>query len=73
MPAEWIGWVATAAFASSYFCRDARMLRAVQGAAAILWIGYGVFIRATPVVVANVIVAAAAGYSMWRRGDAPPP
>lgn len=63
---EWIGWVATAAFASSYFCKEARTLRAVQGAAAMLWIGYGVFIRATPVVVANVIVAAAAGYSWWR-------
>ncbi|HEU0122749.1 MAG TPA: hypothetical protein VFQ91_19610 [Bryobacteraceae bacterium] len=66
MAAEWIGWVATAAFASSYFCREGRSLRVVQGLAAMLWIGYGVFIRATPVVVANVIVAAAAGYSMWR-------
>jgi hypothetical protein len=66
MPVEWIGWVATAAFASSYFCREARTLRAVQGAAALLWIGYGLFIRATPVVAANVIVAAAAGYSAWR-------
>ena len=31
-----------------------------------LWIGYGIFIRATPVIVANVIVAAAAGYSLWK-------
>lgn len=66
MAAEWIGWVATAAFASSYFCREGRSLRAVQGAAAMLWIGYGLFIRATPVVVANVIVAAAAAYSIWK-------
>ena len=66
MGAEWVGWVATAAFASSYFCKEARTLRVIQGAAAVLWIGYGLFIRATPVVVANVIVAAAAGYSMWR-------
>lgn len=66
MAAEWIGWVATAAFASSYFCREGRSLRAVQGGAAMLWIGYGLFIRATPVVVANVIVAAAAGYSLWK-------
>lgn len=66
MAVEWIGWVATAAFASSYFFREPRSLRAIQGAAAVLWIGYGLFIRATPVVVANVIVAAAAGYSFWR-------
>jgi len=66
MAAEWIGWVATGAFASSYFFREARTLRAIQGVAAMLWIGYGLFIKATPVVVANVIVAAAAGYSMWR-------
>jgi len=63
---EWIGWVATGAFASSYFFKDARTLRAIQGVAAMLWIGYGLFIRATPVVVANVIVAVAAGYSAWR-------
>lgn len=63
---EYLGWLATAAFASSYFCREARTLRIVQGLAALLWIGYGVLIRATPVVIANVIVAAAAGYSFWR-------
>lgn len=68
MAPEWIGWVATVAFASSYFCKEARSLRAVQGAAAVLWIGYGLFIRATPVVVANTIVALAAGYSALRPG-----
>ncbi|MBI2686188.1 MAG: YgjV family protein [Acidobacteria bacterium] len=67
MGPEWIGWIATAAFASSYFCKEARTLRLIQGMAAILWIGYGVFIQATPVVVANVIVAAAAGYSTFRQ------
>lgn len=66
MAVEWIGWVATAPFATSYFCREDRTLRAVQGAAAVLWIGYGLFIRATPVVVANTVVAAAALYSALR-------
>ena len=69
MPPELIGWVATAAFASSYFCRQDRSLRAIQGAAALLWIVYGLFIRAAPVVVANAIVAAAAGYSLLRSRE----
>lgn len=64
---EWIGWVATAAFASSYFFREPRMLRGVQGAAALLWIGYGAFIGAKPVVVANLIVAIAAAASTYRE------
>ena len=63
---ESLGWLATAAFASSYFCKNPRTLRCVQGLAALLWIGYGAWIRATPVVVANSIVALAAGYSMRR-------
>ncbi len=57
---EWIGWVATAVFALSYFCRGAESLRRVQAFAALLWIGYGVVIKAPPVIVANVVVAAIA-------------
>lgn len=64
MKLEWIGWLATAAFASSYFFRNPRLLRAVQGGAALLWIGYGLMIGATPVIVANIIVALAAAWSM---------
>ena len=58
-----IGWVATAAFASSYFFRRPATLRKIQAGAALLWVAYGLLIGAMPVVVANVIVAAAAVYS----------
>ena len=60
-----IGWVATAVFASSYFFRRATTLRKIQAAAALLWVAYGFLIGAMPVVVANVIVAAAAVYSSF--------
>ena len=58
-----IGWVATAIFASSYFFRQAATLRKIQAGAALLWVAYGFLIGAMPVVVANMIVAAAAVYS----------
>lgn len=35
---EWIGWTATAIFASSYFCRRPVALRRLQALAALLWI-----------------------------------
>jgi hypothetical protein len=54
---EWIGWLATGLFASSYLCRDALRLRLVQATAALLWMAYGLAIGARPVVVANAIVA----------------
>ena len=57
---SWIGWVATAVFASSYLCRRPATLRRVQAAAAVLWVIYGVLIQAPPVIVANLIVAGAA-------------
>ncbi|MDX2150016.1 MAG: hypothetical protein SFV54_04725 [Bryobacteraceae bacterium] len=57
---EALGWVATAAFASSYLFRDPAHLRRVQAGAAALWIAYGVAIGAKPVVVANLLVAGAA-------------
>ena len=60
---SWIGWLATAVFASSYFCKSAKTLRGVQGIAALLWIGYGMLIRAIPIVVANTVVAVLANYS----------
>jgi len=64
---EWIGWVATALFAGSYFCKQPATLRRLQALAALLWIGYGLLIKAAPVVAANVIVAALALYSAWRQ------
>jgi hypothetical protein len=62
----WIGWVATACFGVSYFCKNTATLRLVQAGAALLWIAYGVLIHALPVVVANAIVAMAALYSALR-------
>jgi hypothetical protein len=67
MMLEWIGWIATGAFAASYFCKDAVALRRTQAAAACLWVAYGALIHALPVVVANLIVAAVAVYSSLAR------
>lgn len=65
MKLEWIGWVATALFASSYFFKQASVLRKVQAGAALMWVVYGVIIHAFPVVVANVVVASVALYSSF--------
>jgi len=63
-----IGWLATAIFAASYFCKRATMLRRVQGFAALAWATYGVLIHSRPIIVANIIVASLAfGSSLWRR------
>jgi hypothetical protein len=72
MRLEWIGWVATAAFASSYLFKQPASLRRVQAVAASLWVVYGVIIHAYPVIVANVVVAAMAMLSspMMRRKTA---
>lgn len=60
-----IGWLATAVFTSSYLCRQTTTLRKIQAAAALLWVVYGVLMRAMPVVVANVVVAGAAAYTSF--------
>ena len=62
-----IGWVATAIFSASYFFRGAATLRRLQVAAACLWIAYGFAIHAWPVVIANLIVAIAAGVTTARQ------
>jgi uncharacterized membrane protein len=67
MHIEWIGWVATAIFASSYFFKQPKILRGIQAGAALLWVVYGVLIQATPVIVANVVVAAVALVSSLNR------
>jgi inner membrane protein len=64
---ESIGWIATAVFAVSYFCRRPAAMRRVQALAAALWIIYGVAIKAPPVIVANLVVAALAIISSFRR------
>ena len=63
-----VGWLATAIFAISYFCKRTTTLRRVQGLAALAWITYGMLIHSLPIVGANVIVASLAfGSSVWRR------
>jgi len=64
---DWIGWVATATFASSYFSKQPATLRRIQALAALLWMTYGVMIHAMPVIVANVVVAAMALISSFRQ------
>lgn len=65
MKLDWIGWLATAIFASSYFFKQPLALRRVQAGAALLWVIYGLIIHAPPVVVANLVVAAIAIYSSF--------
>lgn len=62
---DWIGWVATAVFASSYFCNRPAALRRVQGLAALLWMSYGFLIHALPVIIANMVVAGIALFSSF--------
>jgi hypothetical protein len=64
---DWIGWIATAVFAASYFCKGPAALRRVQAVAACLWVTYGVIIHAPPVIVANLVVAGVAAYSSFGR------
>lgn len=65
---SYVGWFATAVFSSSYFFKDSNTLRRIQAAAALVWVAYGLMIHAMPVVVANVIVALTAGYSLLKPG-----
>ena len=58
-----LGWVATALFAASYFCKTSSAMRRLQASAALLWVGYGIWMNALPIIVANVIVATLAVYS----------
>jgi Bacterial inner membrane protein len=66
---EWVGWIATAVFAVSYFCRRPVAMRRVQALAATLWIVYGITIKAPPVIVANLVVASIAIISSFQRRD----
>ncbi|BDC47842.1 hypothetical protein F183_A01580 [Bryobacterales bacterium F-183] len=72
MNVEILGWIATAAFASSYIFKDPATLRRIQAGAALLWIVYGIQMRAMPVVASNVLVAAVALASTLRRERAEP-
>ena len=70
---DWLGWVATAVFASSYFFKEQIALRRMQAAAALLWVVYGASIHALPVVVANLVVASVAIWSTLLRRSEPTP
>ena len=62
---EWIGWMATGVFTSSYLFKRADSLRLVQMIAALMWIGYGVLVNARPVIVANLLGLGAAAAATW--------
>ncbi len=70
--ADWIGWLATAVFMTSYVPKRAVTLRRIQAVAAGLWALYGVLIHALPVIVANVLVAGVAIGSSFRLEAATP-
>jgi hypothetical protein len=63
MSLDAMGWAATALSVASYFFREPAILRRVQAGASCVWIVYGIVIGSAPLVVCNVIVAAAAVYS----------
>jgi di/tricarboxylate transporter len=67
--ADYIGWLATATFASSYFSKHPARLRRIQALAALLWMSYGVLIHAVPIIVANLIVAVLAVFSSFRTAQ----
>ena len=57
---EYLGWLATAVFVGSYLCKGSDALKRVQMIGALMWVLYGLLIRATPVVAANLLVVGAA-------------
>ena len=69
---EWIGWIATALFAASYFFKQPHRLRYIQAVAALLWISYGIFLKAPPIIVSNLVVAVIALSSAWQQRSKEP-
>ena len=67
--ADVVGWMATAVFVGSYAFKHPETLRRVQMVGASIWIGYGVLMQATPVVVANVLVLGAAAWASRRQAS----
>jgi hypothetical protein len=68
---DWLGWTATTVFVASYFFSRPSALRGMQMAGSLLWITYGVFINASPVIVANILVFSAAAWTAFRKAPAP--
>ena len=67
---EYLGWLATAVFVGSYLCKGPESLKRVQMIGALMWVAYGLLIRATPVVAANLLVVLAAGWASLKRAEA---
>jgi len=63
---DYLGWAATVVFVGSYFCTRAEAIRQVQMIGALMWVAYGFLIGASPVVVANLLVLAAAAWTLTR-------
>jgi hypothetical protein len=63
---EYLGWLATAVFVGSYMCKGSDALKRVQMIGALMWVAYGLLIRATPVVAANLLVFTAAGWALFK-------
>jgi hypothetical protein len=61
-----LGWIATAVFVASYLFSHPLALRLAQMIGALLWISYGLFIHASPVIAANALVFIAAAWTTWR-------
>jgi hypothetical protein len=68
-----VGWIATAVFVASYFFSKPAMLRLLQMLGAVLWMAFGVLIASKPVIAANVLVFAAAAWTLMRRRAADTP
>jgi hypothetical protein len=64
---DYLGWSATALFVGSYFFTRPSLLRGAQMCGALLWVTYGVLIKASPVIVANVLVFSAAAWTIYRK------
>jgi hypothetical protein len=74
MPAaDTIGWIATLVFVGSYFFARPAALRVCQMLGAVLWIGYGCLIASKPVIASNLLVFAAATWTLTRKRSLAPP
>lgn len=62
-----VGWTATAVFVASYFFSKPALLRLLQMLGALLWMAFGVLIASKPVIASNVLVFAAAGWTLVRQ------
>jgi hypothetical protein len=73
MKNDWIGWLATAVFMTSYLSKSPAMLRRIQALASCLWLSYGLVIHSVPMVVANALVAVVAVYSSFKTAKSKSP